>query len=90
VNKMDEFKVKDVFFLGDGKIVFAGECTTGSQVNGLYELCIDGQAVATLTIVGEMHFPSKGTTDIAIYTFDKVTKDQVDLNRNMVLRYLSG
>ena len=87
---MSEFKVNDIFFLGDGKVVFAGDFLSGSYKNGLYELCTDGISIAKVSIVGEVHFPSKATNDIAIYTFDNIRKEQVDLGKKVVLKFMEA
>lgn len=85
---MGVFKVKDVFYLADGKVVFAGNYITGAKKNGVYELCVGGNAISKLSIAGEMLFPSKGTTDIAIYSFDNVEKEKIDLSKEVVLRFI--
>lgn len=82
------FIVNDVFYLADDRVVFAGNYATGAKMRGACELCVDGNAISKLSIAGEMLFPSKGTTDIAIYSFDNVEKENIDLSKEVVLRFI--
>ncbi|MCH7333221.1 hypothetical protein [Acinetobacter modestus] len=79
------FHVRDVFFLKDGKVVFAGDYASGSKEFGDYSLIVGGKIIKTISVTGEMLFPSKGTTDIALYTYDAFGKELIDISKEVYL-----
>lgn len=82
---MTIFDVHDIFFLQDGKTVFAGSYSSGSKTVGAYRISVDGRDIGVINISEEMTFPSKNRTDIALYTFDPIRRDQIDSNRKIAL-----
>lgn len=88
LSDVPKFTVKDIFYLRDGKTVFAGNFSSGEKIFGKYRLTVDGCQLATLDIDGEMQFPSKGTEDVALYTFTPLMKDSVNLSGKMELVYV--
>ena len=82
---MTTFDVHDVFVLEDGKTVFVGSYSLGTKTFGTYRISVDGRDVGLINVGEEMTFPSKGTTDIALCTFDEISRAKLDLNQKVVL-----
>ena len=79
------FDVQDVFHFKDGKTVFAGNFLDRIKKFGLYSFTVGDREVAKIIISGEMIFPSKGIDAIAIYTYDPIPKEGVDLTKPVKL-----
>lgn len=82
---MTTFEVHDIFVLGDGKTVFAGSYSSGELTLGIYKVSVGGMDLGSISIREKMIFSSKGATDVALCTVDKVERDELDLNKAVVL-----
>lgn len=82
---MTIFEVHDIFVLKDGKTVFAGRYSSGVKVFGAYRVSIDGRDTGVVNIREEMIFSSKDKTDIALCTFDDLSRDDFDLRKKILL-----
>jgi len=82
------FKVNDIFYLGDGKTVFAVSGVLRPNVLGKYALCVAGEQTTVVTIQGDLSFSPRGSNDIAIFTLDPLDRELIDLNRDVILKQL--
>jgi hypothetical protein len=82
---MTVFEVHEVFMLDNGKTVFAGNYSSGAKTLGAYRVSVGGRYIGLINIREEMHFPSKGTTDLALCTFDEISRAELDVNKKIVL-----
>ena len=82
---MTVFEVRGVFFLENGTTVFAGNYSSGAKTMGTYRVSVGGRDIGLINIREEMHFPSKGTTDLALCTSDEISRVELDVSKKMVL-----
>lgn len=82
---MTIFEVHDIFVLKDGKTVFAGCYVSGSKSFGVYRASIGGRDLGLINLREEMILSSKDTADIALCTFDDVSRADFDLGKRVLL-----